>query len=558
MRSPSLIPMLACLALALPAAAQQDVNLPELGSSAAGLISPQEEQAYGASLLRELRSVNQVLDDPQVDAYLQALGYRLVAHSADPRQNYTFTALKDPEINAFAAPGGYIFINSGLITTTKSESELAAVIAHELAHISQHHLERAFEDAKKKAPLYALATLGALIVAGGASASAGPGILTSGIGLMQQEQIDFTRKDEAEADRVGIGTLAKAGFDPNAMADFFQRMQRTLRPGGGDGGEASGDAPPFLQTHPVTSERIAEAKARAHVLRQQDRSASSTSDADTVINAPLLPFVKNTTALLADPTPASASEDSNGDYALIRERIRVLSAADNNGTLAYYAHNFAHDKTFGTPAHRYGYALALIRANQARNAIGVLTPLLAARPDSTTLSLALADAESDAGQRAQALQRYAALSAQSPRNPAIALGYAQALLDSGMPADAKLAQGQLKPLLDDDSEPALYGTYGHACHLAGDDIRAGEAYADATFLSGRPIDALGQLKRLSERPDLDYYARARIEASIAQITPIVLEMQRRNLPQAGDKGGGETSNQLGFHACAGVTCMQQR
>lgn len=550
------LPFFACLALALPAAAQQDVNLPELGSSAAGLISPQEEQAYGASLLRELRSVNQVLDDPQVDAYLQTLGYRLVAHSADARQSYTFTVLKDPEINAFAAPGGYLFVNSGLITTTQSESELAAVIAHELAHISQHHLERAFEDAKKKAPLYALATLGALIVAGGASASAGPGILASGIGLMQQEQIDFTRKDEAEADRVGIGTLAKAGYDTDAMADFFQRMQRTLRPGGGDGGEASGDAPPFLQTHPVTSDRIAEAKARAHVLQQQDRSAPT--DVDLTGSAPLLPFVKNTRALLSTAAPKPKDDGDYGDYALIRERIRVLSAGDNNGTLAYYARNFAHDKRFGTPAHRYGYALALIRANQSRNAVGVLTPLLAARPDSTTLSLALADAESDAGQRAQALHRYAVLSAQSPRNPAIALGYAQALLDSGKSADAKLAQEQLKPLLDDDAEPALYSTYGHASHLAGDDIRAGEAYADATFLSGRPTDALDQLKRLSERKDLDYYARARIEASIAQITPIVLEMQRRNLPQAGDKSDDDTSDQLGFHACAGVTCMQQR
>lgn len=548
-----LLSFFACLALALPAAAQQDVSLPELGSSAAGLISPQEEQAYGASLLRELRSMNQVLDDPQVDAYLQTLGYRLVAHSADARQGYTFTVLKDPEINAFAAPGGYLFVNSGLITATRSESELAAVIAHELAHISQHHLERAFEDAKKKVPLYALATLGALIVAGGASASAGPGILTSGIGLMQQEQIDFTRKDEAEADRVGIGTLAKAGFDTDAMADFFQRMERTLRPGGGDGGEASGDAPPFLQTHPVTSERIAEAKARAHVLQQQDQPVSQ-PDANATANTPLLPFVKSTSALLATATPKSKDED-NGEYALIRERIRVLSASDNNGTLAYYAHNFAHDKAFTTPAHRYGYALALVRANQTRNAIGVLTPLLAARPDSTTMNLALADAESDAGQRAQALQRYAALSARSPRNPAIALGYAQALLDSGKPADAKLAQAQLKPLLDDDSEPALYSTYGHASHLAGDDIRAGEAYADATFLSGRPTDALDQLKRLLDRKDLDYYARARIEASIAQITPIVLEMHRRNLPQAGDKSDDDTSNQLGFHACAGVTCM---
>lgn len=555
MRARFLLPALSCLALALPLAAQQqDVNLPELGSSAAGLISPQEEDAYGASLLRELRSLNQVVDDPQIDAYMHALGYRLAAASADPRQHYTFTVLRDPDINAFAAPGGYIFVNAGLITTTANEGELAAVIAHELAHISQHHLERAFEDAKKKAPLYALATLGMLIVAGGSSQTAGPGILTAGIGLMQQEQIDFTRKDETEADRVGIGTLAKAGFDVDAMADFFGRMARTLRPGGGDGGDYSGDAPPFLQTHPVTSERIAEAKARAHVLKEQGPSNPSYTDASLASNVALLPFVKNVSVLLNAPR---AHDD--GDYALIRERVRVLSTENFNVPLAYYQRNLARDPSFATPPHKYGYALALVRAGRAQQAVDILTPLATAEPGNTMLSLALADAESNADHRDAALKRYAALSAQSPQNSAIALGYAQALLADGKPASAKLAQEQIKPLLNDDSEPELYRTYGHACHVAGDDIRAGEAYADATFLSGRPQDALGQLKLLSERKDLDYYARARIEARIAEFTPIALEMQRRNMPQAGDKpDDGTGDNQLGFHACAGLTCMQQR
>lgn len=545
-----LLPAFSCLALALPVAAQQqDVNLPNLGSSAAALISPREEQAYGASMLRELRSMNQVLDDPQVDAYLHSLGYRLVAASADPKQHYTFTVLRDPAINAFAAPGGYIFVYAGLIATTANESELAAVIAHELAHISQHHLERTFENAKKKAPLYALATLGMLIVAGGSSESAGPGILSAGMGLMQQDQIDFTRKDESEADRVGIGTLAKAGFDPEAMANFFNRMARTLRPGGGDGGDYSGDAPPFLQTHPVTSERIAEAKARAHVIEEQLHAAPQLASTAPVDNFSLLPFVKDSSALLGAPHAVD-----NGEYPLIRERVRVMSAHDFKDMVDYYARNLARGGDFITPAHRYGYALALQFAGHAQKAVDILTKLLAANPGSTTLQLGVADAELAAGHRANALQRYAGLSAQSPRNPAIALGYARALLADGKPDSAKLAQEQLKPLLDDDSEPELYRTYGHASHLAGDDIRAGEAYADATFLSGRPQDALGQLQRLSERKDLDYYVRARIQSTIALITPIALEMQRRHLPQAGDKSGSTDDGQFGFHACAGVAC----
>jgi len=548
-----LFPVLSCLLLALPAPAQQqDVNLPNLGSSAANLISPEEEEAYGASMLRELRSMDEVLDDPQVDAYVHSLGYRLVAASADPTQHYTFTVLRDPEINAFAAPGGYIFVYSGLITTTNSEDELAAVIAHELAHISQHHLERAFEDAKKKAPLYALATLGALIAAGRSSDSSGAGIAATGMGLMQQEQIDFTRKDETEADRVGIGTLAKAGFDPDAMASFFDRMAHTLRPGGGDGGDYSGDAPPFLQTHPVTSERIAEAKARAHVLEEQPQNTPQLAAAPSD-SLSLLPFVKNTATLLQ---PARR-DDRSGEYALIRERIRVLSAADPNDMASYYARNSGHDG-FDTPAHRYGYALALERTNNAAKAAQIMSQLLAAQPSSLTLQLGLADAELQAGNRADALRRYMAMSAQSPNNSAIVSGYAQALLASGKAADAKLAQNLLKPMLDDNSEPALYRLYGQASHIAGDDVRAGEAYADATFLAGRPQDALGQLQRLSQRKDLDYYSRARIEATIAQITPIALEMQRRNLPQAGDKtNNGDDGSQLGFHACAGPSCLQK-
>jgi predicted Zn-dependent protease len=327
-------------------------------------------------------------------------------------------------------------------------------------------------------------------------------------------------------------------------------MARTLRPGGGDGGEYSGDAPPFLQTHPVTSERIAEAKARAHVIEEQNHDAPQLASATPPDNFSLLPFVKDPAALLNAPRATD-----KGEYPLIRERVRVLSAQDFNDMVAYYARNLARGGDFVTPAHRYGYALALQRAGQPQKAVDILTQLLAANPDSSTLQLGLADADLAAGHRAEALQRYAALSAQSPRNSAIALGYAQALLADGKPESAKLAQEQLKPLLDDNSGPELYRTYGHASHLAGDDIRAGEAYADATFLSGRPQDALGQLQRLSQRKDLDYYARARIEATIALITPIALEMQRRNLPQAGDQP--DSSSQLGFHACSGWSCPLQ-
>ena len=211
-------------------------------------------------------------------------------------------------------------------------------------------------------------------------------------------------------------------------------------------------------------------------------------------------------------------------------------------------------------SNRYGYALALLQLNQASKAVPIMQKLMDASPGDLTLALGLADAERHAGQRSRALQRYAALNSTWPNDPAIVLDYSQALLDSGAKADAKTAQGLLKPLLDDDSEPSLYAAYGHACHVAGDEVHAGIAYADATFLSGHAADALDQLHRLLNRKDLDYYTRSQIDARIAQITPIVLEIRRRHLDQ--DQNGGDDNSLQGrqtglsFGACAGAACLQ--
>jgi predicted Zn-dependent protease len=165
-RRQTLFAFAAAAALSLPAAAQQaDVRLPSLGSSADTVMSPQEAAAYGAEFLRELRAAHLVLDDPQVDQYLRTLGYRLASVSADPSQKYTFTLVNVPEINSFATFGGYIFIFSGMFTVTQDQDQLAAVMAHELAHISQHHLQRAIEDQKKSTPLYVLGAFAAALAA---------------------------------------------------------------------------------------------------------------------------------------------------------------------------------------------------------------------------------------------------------------------------------------------------------------------------------------------------------------------------------------------------------
>ncbi|HET7932389.1 MAG TPA: M48 family metalloprotease [Rhodanobacteraceae bacterium] len=563
------------LLLALPAAAQQaDVKLPNLGSAADTVMTPQEASQYGAEFLHELRGAHLVLDDPQVDQYLHTLGYRLASASADPTQHYTFTLLNIPEINAFATFGGYVFIFARMVTITQSQDELAAVMAHELAHISQHHLQRSLEDQKKSTPLYVLGAFAAALAASkvdsgtgsdqrpiygngygynnySAGGDAAMGAFISVMALMQQHQIEFTRKDESEADHVGIDTLAKAGFKPEAMADVFARMQSLMRPGG-DGGMAAGNLPGFLQDHPVTSVRIADARARARVLDKQSPAFQS-SDA-TPPPGGLLPLPFGAGG--ANPLATSRSSPSELQYELMRERVRVLTSGNPRATAEYYTRNMTASRKFATAtANRYGYALSLVQLGQASRAVPLMAELADAAPGNLTLALGLADAERHAGQRTQALQRYARLNQRWPDDPAIVLDYSRTLLDDGSKASARMAQGLLKPLLNDNSEPSLYEAYGHACHVAGDEVHAGIAYADATYLSGNAVAALDQLSRLLKRNDLDYYTRAQINARIAQITPIVLEIRRRHLDRD-DQGNSLTGApaQSGFSVCAGATC----
>lgn len=508
----------------IPAAAQNEIRLPDLGSSADALISNQEAQDYGASMVREMRALNMVVDDPLLEAYINDLGHRLSSDSAKPKDHFSFFIVKSPDINAFAAPGGYIAVNSGLITITQSEAELASVIAHEIGHITQNHLQRAFEASKKDAPLMALVLLGAIAAGAGAGAGDAAGaILMGGQGLLAQKQINFTRKDEIEADRAGIQTLANAGFDPDAMAEFFGRMADTMRTGsGGD------DVPALLQDHPVTGNRISDAKARARALiaMQKERPQASTLSAAqwSRITAPMA-YVRDPSALVA---PAQAHPGTLNMYLLMRERVRVLSG-DPGHLVKYYGNNLNDGHGFDTPANRYGYALALIGSGRSSKAVGQLQGLLVKHPDSNVLSLALADAQFQSGEQGKALAIYKELNAQSPRDPAIALPYAKALVTSGGKAPSALAAQLLRPVLDDSEDPDVYLTYARANDAAGNPARAAEAYADASYLSGRPFDALQQLRRVLKRDDLDYYARARVQARIADLTPLVMELRKRKV-----------------------------
>lgn len=514
---------LGALAPALTLAqAHNDTSLPDIGSSAAGAITPAQEAEYGAYTLHELRRLGLVLDDPLVNDWLQGVGDRLVANSARASQHFTFFIMRSRQINAFATLGGYVGVNVGLILIADDEDELAGVMAHEVSHVTQNHILRSVEKSKQDTLPIALAMLAAVLIAqkagGNSSNDATQAALAAGTGLIAQQQINFTRANETEADRIGIQTLARSGYDPMAMANFFSRLQSATR--ADTGSDNPYKAPDFLQDHPVTTTRISEATERA---RQIARSPVPRIDSGLAPNSLLLPQ-RLSTGALASVKPLQQHGELFG-WAL--ERLRVLSAESNGAAIAEYRKlEIAHPQRFGDPQ-RYGLALALARNGESAAAIDVLHALQVRHPDAFWVEVGLADAERLGGDRQAALQRYEGVLKRLPGNRGVILSYAQALGEIGNAETGRRAQAILRPLIADSGEDAVFQqTFARASELAGDTVRASEAYAEAAFLNGRAEDALNQLETLTKRDDLDYYQRSRIDARIAEMTPIVLELRK--------------------------------
>ncbi len=478
--------------LAAPRLPAQELSLPDLGSSAETLATPEELRRYGRQLLGSFRQAGLLYDDPLLDEYIETLGYRLVAHSRRPHQYFRFFLIRDRTVNAFAAPGGYIGTYAGMVLLTEREDELAAVLAHEIAHITQNHTLRGAESASKASLPIMLGMLAALVAAsqagGSSSGDAAQAAIVGGMGLMQQMQINYTRANEYEADRIGVQTLGAAGFDPFAQADIWVRMSRYSR--------NYGQSPPeILRTHPFETTRIVEAKARAESVRMA-------------------------------PRPDTPGPGLDGRYELFRERLRVLTQAGERDLVEYYRTRLREDPQ--NVYDRYGLALALSRRGSYAEAARLAADLEAEQPQTLAFALLQAEIDGRASREAQALARYAELNERHPDRAAILAPYAELLLKHGDREDAVRAANLLRPMIDRDTDHAsLYTLLGRAYEVSGDANRAAEAHALAAAYNGRFEDSLMQFERLQRRPDLDYYQRARVEARITELTPIVLEIRRR-------------------------------
>ncbi len=258
----AILPLCLTILLMGVGAPGQAVELPDLGDVSRVTLSEARESAIGREVMRQIRQERAFLDDPEINDYLNRLGDRLAASQSNPGYSFQFFAVSDPSINAFALPGGFIGVHTGLIAAARNESELAGVLAHEMAHVTQNHIARMVDGQRGRAWQTLAALAVALLAARSDQGELGQAAVVTAQALGMQNQLDFTREHEKEADRVGLRILSDASFDPGGMASFFERLQA-------QGRHYDHAAPAYLRTHPLTHERIADIQDRLSGLTKR-------------------------------------------------------------------------------------------------------------------------------------------------------------------------------------------------------------------------------------------------------------------------------------------------
>ncbi|NKB76397.1 MAG: M48 family metalloprotease [Gammaproteobacteria bacterium] len=391
------------LVLIMSFSLQAETNvLPELGDSATQYLSPKKEREIGQSFLRRLLINADYVSDHELRHYLQSIGDR-VASAADLRGiPLTFNLIESNNLNAFAVPGGYITFNTGLLLNTEEESELASVVAHEIAHLSQLHLPRLLARSQDNKLPTTAAIIGSILL-GGQIGLAG---LTLTNAQLLSNQLRYTRDFEREADAVGIRLLSNAGFDPFAMTQFFSKLERYSRTQGSN-------TPEFLRTHPLSYSRIAETEQRAQQL----------------------------------PT---VSHKSSLEFHLVRAKIQALyTTAKTSPIIRFKKHlpDLAGDKK---TAALYGLALALAEDRRYEEAEETLKPLIESDLNNHYFQTLQASIEHSSDRSTVAIERLSKLYQKNPNLHFVIYYLVDTLIENKQLNNAKqLVRYQLRRRPDD-------------------------------------------------------------------------------------------------------------
>ena len=449
-------------------------QLPDIGTTAGGTLSINQELQMGDFYVRQLRGSAPLINDPLLVQYINQLGNRLVSHAYSVRTPFHFFLVNNDEINAFAFFGGNVVLHSALFRYTDNESQLASVLAHEISHVTQRHLARAMEDQQRSAPLTWVGALGSILLAM-ASPQAGMAALTGTLAGAQQGMISFTQANEQEADRIGIQVLQRAGFDPEAMPTFLQKLA--------DQSRSSSKPPEMLLTHPLPDSRLSDTRNRANQM-------------------------------------AHVVAHSSLDFMLAKVRVLGMYGSEEGRLTEDVLQPLEQGNVREQTAARYGRAILFYQAKKYGDAAGVLAPLLAKDPANVWYLDLLTDIDLGRGQAPQAIARLEKANA-ARGNPVLQLNLANAYAEGGRPADAIRILNRYTYANPDD--PNGWDLLAQAS--AANNQRAQElsARAESLALVGRLDQAIEVLSNASAQAKLGSLDQARYDARIDQFR----QMQKR-------------------------------
>ncbi len=444
-------------------------ELPDLGDSSQLVISAKEEQAIARAILREVAVSPEIIQDIEVIDYLKNLGNRLVAYSPNKTQQFNFFVVNESSINAFAMLGGVIGVHTGLILASNSESEVASVLGHEIAHVTQRHLPRMIAQQKNDTIKSVLGIALALLVAR-ANPQLSAGTMTAASAMGVQKQLDFTRENEKEADRVGFQILTDAGFDGRAMVSFFGTLQKGSR-------FSEGAAPSFLRTHPITSERISDMSNRVKDTRYRQ-----------------IP--------------------DNPDFVYIKSKLRAINGTPQSA-VAEFEGSIKDKRYMNEAAERYGLAIAYMRKNdfvKARQEVEWLKTN--AKKDALIETLAC-KLEVATNQPTQALNLYLKALNIYPNYRALIYGLAEHYLMTNEPEKTiRLINDKLN-IYPDDSY--FFELLSKAYSKQGKELLQYQAQSEAYYRKFNLPRAIEQMEFAAKSKDGNFYQKSIVESRLKQL-----------------------------------------